>query len=148
MARKRYSEIERRLIHLRALAILRRLENFKPSSQSGRYSQAEARAIHDRAVAKLSGDKAAEARAIHSRALAQLERLKNFTPSTPRYSQAERRAINAKARLILERDANRRRLEKLVSKLRMRTVANGCTAQEAEAARATVERLQRILKDW
>jgi len=49
---------------------------------------------------------------------------------------------------MLERDTNRRRLEKLISKLRKRTVANGCTVQEAATARTTVERLQRVSKHW
>jgi hypothetical protein len=57
------------------------------------------------------------------------------------------RAINSRARLIVERH-NRRKLDELIRKLKTRTVERGCTPAEAAAARTAVERMQKVAKDW
>jgi hypothetical protein len=52
----RYTELQRKLIHGRARALLARLEIFKPSqpaSGAPRYTEGEMRAIHERARTKL-----------------------------------------------------------------------------------------------
>ena len=49
---------------------------------------------------------------------------------------------------MIERVNNRRKLEKLIAKLPMRTTAKGCTPAEEAEARDAVARLQKVSKDW
>jgi len=131
-----YTELQRKLIHSRARATLRRLEGLsfkKPSPEPPlKYTEAEVRAIHQRAHEKLFTPASPS---IHPKALAYLGFIPPPPPKKP--TLAERRAIHAKALAIV----NRHKLDKLIAKLKTRTVERGCTPQEAEAARTAVDRL-------
>jgi len=140
---ERSPEMERALAQSKASALLRQIEEMefckRPRSVIWRA------AVHARAYAMIAQDRvlamnaaeiidrvrspkrysAAERRAIHDKALAMVA---SWTPSSP--SSHKKRYIKT--------DAKFRKLGALIDKLRMRTTARGCTAQEEKTARDVV----------
>jgi hypothetical protein len=132
--------LQRRLIISRARAVLRRVEQtlFKPTQlvAARQYSRAEHEAIN------------AKARELLAFTPPPLPSHHDQAAAPKKYSLAERRAIVTRARALLECDRNSKKLQKLIDKLRQRTIRNGCTAGEEREARAAIHRLLKVKRNW